>query len=168
MNFANQLAYKTSNVDVSSYLFQFEQKDSSDSNSLYEGWLSLAAEPASENTTDYFVAGTINIDEQIYNNGFSDLASLPTTTIINPYLQFPLANLTLGSPNIQASSVFFASFEEGVWLTPMTQGIHLPGSIYAYMRTNFFTWICTEVANFEAYDTDYFELSQTYLALDEC
>jgi len=36
------------------------------------------------------------------------------------------------------------------------------------MRTNFFTWICTEVVNFEAYDTDYFELSQTYLALDEC
>ena len=36
-------------------------------------------------------------------------------------------------------------FDNDVWLTPMTQGIHLPGSIYNYMQENFFTWICSEV-----------------------
>ena len=50
----------------------------------------------------------------------------------------------------------------------MTQGIHLPTSIYSYMQTNFFSWICSEVTNFEEYDKDYFTLSQSFLALDEC
>jgi hypothetical protein len=40
--------------------------------------------------TDYFVAGTVNIDAQILENGFNDLKNLPMTTIINPFLSLPM------------------------------------------------------------------------------
>ena len=50
----------------------------------------------------------------------------------------------------------------------MTQGIHLPNSIFDYMQENFFQWICSAVENFQEYDQDYFRLSQSFLALDDC
>jgi len=49
-------------VPLNNYLFQYQQKDPSDSNSLYEGWLSLSYEPETANTTNYFIAGTVNVD----------------------------------------------------------------------------------------------------------
>ena len=82
-------------------------------------------------------------------NKFSDLATIASDVLVNPFLQFPLDNLSLQSPKIQSSAVFFSKFEQHVSLTPMTQGIHLPNSIYNYMEQNFFQWICTEVSNYQ-------------------
>ena len=50
----------------------------------------------------------------------------------------------------------------------MTQGINLPDSIYDYMDDNFFSWICNRVENYNATEAQYLDLSQSYLALDEC
>lgn len=50
----------------------------------------------------------------------------------------------------------------------MTQGIHLPSNIYTYMEDNFFVWICNIVSNFNATESKYLDVSQSYLALQEC
>jgi len=42
--------------------------------------LIFSEEPIAANTEDYFVAGTVNTDQQIRENGFSDLKNLPMTT----------------------------------------------------------------------------------------
>ena len=63
-----------------------------------------------DNTTDYFDAGSINVDEQIKANGFDDLKNLNSSVWVNPFLQFPLDNLNFASPKIQSSPIFFSEF----------------------------------------------------------
>ena len=118
--------------------------------------------------TDYFMAGKVDTDQQIKDAGFDDLLNLSTDVEINPFLSLKMNNITLGSPNIQSSQVIFSDYGSSVYLTPQTQGIHLPTSIYDYMEDNFFQWICYKVDNFNSTIQQYLDLSQTYLALDEC
>lgn len=54
------------------------------------------------------------------------------------------------------------------YLTPSTQGIHLPASIFSYMNSNFFSYICQAVsANANIIKSGVFS-SQAYLSLDAC
>ena len=51
----------------------------------------------------------------------------------------------------------------------MTQGLHIPTSIYNYMDRNFFKWICN--SSEETQDTEASEIltpSQAYLSMQDC
>ena len=98
----------------------------------------------------------------------TDLINLETSVVISPFLSLPMGNLTFGSPEIQENQVLFSNFGHEVWLTPTTQGIQIPTSIYEYLSDNFFSWICQEIENFSDYEQTYFDVSQSYLAVDEC
>ena len=98
-----------------------------------------------------------------------DLSLLPTSTIINPFLSMPLELIKFGSPNVQGTQIFLDGFGNQAYLTPGTQGIHLPTAIYDYLDEHFFQQLCKEVPNFSVFnDSNTFTLSQTYLALDQC
>lgn len=110
----------------------------------------------------------MDTDSQILANGFSNLSELDHDVMINPFLQIPLENMALGQPRIESNFVFFSDVGSTVALTPMTQGIHLPYNIYSFMEENFFVWICSSVENFVSTDSEYLDISQSYLALSEC
>ena len=74
--------------------------------------------------------------------------------------------MALGTPQIQSSQVFFGNFGNDVYLTPATQGIHLPDAIFVYMDTQFFQHLCATASDYGA--TEFYDISQTYLELDEC
>ena len=67
---------------------------------MYQGWLSISEDTVTTNTTDYFLAGSVDTDAQIVANKFSDLATIASDKWVNPFLQFPLDNLLLQSPKI--------------------------------------------------------------------
>ena len=62
MQFAFQLSVETSGIVPLNYLFNFSTLDDIDEIRLYEGWLTISQEPLSANTTDFFVAGSIDTD----------------------------------------------------------------------------------------------------------
>ena len=63
---------------------------------------------------------------------------------VNPFLLLPLDNLSFNDMLIQNNHVYFEDFNQDVYLTTATQGIHLPKSIYTYMESIFFKTLCVD------------------------
>lgn len=102
----------------------------------------------------YRQVSQINFDQQIRDLGFTDLA---TAVNINPFLQMPLDDMIFGQPQIQSDQIFFSDFGKQVSLTPATQGIHIPYSIFEFMDINFFNYICLNISRGD--DSYFFEYS---------
>ena len=63
MQFIRSLNTGTTGIVPVNYLFEFNSNDSSNEIQIYEGWLTLSKDMPTTNTTDFFLAGTVNTDE---------------------------------------------------------------------------------------------------------
>ena len=163
-----QLNRYTAGFQFKDYTFEFKQLDNADAISQYNGTL-VFNEGEDLDTDIYIEAGKVNVDQQIEDAKFTDLLSLDRSVVINPFLQMNLTDIQFGLPTVQGNEIFVSDFSTSVQLTPSTQGIHLPEPIFDYLETQFFSQICTSVPNFAKVNrTQPYDLSQVYLALDQC
>ena len=68
-----------------------------------------------------------------------DLFSLPT---INPFLDLDLSQISFKDVLLQEDQIFVQDFSPSISIIPACAATHMPSSIYHYMETNFFRYIC--------------------------
>jgi hypothetical protein len=65
------------------------------------------------------------------------------TDTVNPFYRYVLPQINFQTILLEDNEIFVALENEPIMLIPANPGTHIPESMFDYMQSNFFQYLCT-------------------------